>query len=80
MRTGVTNDAVAERMRSILAAQQPVIARVSDDPRDGHPRCAAPRRGTGLKVLEQGIDTGTAEGRVMFGMLSVRAEFQRELM
>jgi DNA invertase Pin-like site-specific DNA recombinase len=30
-------------------------------------------------VLEQGIDTSTAEGRAMFGMLSVLAELQREL-
>ncbi|MFC9553814.1 recombinase family protein [Rhodococcus sp. NPDC056960] len=30
-------------------------------------------------MLEQGIDTATAEGRAMFGMLSVLAEFQREL-
>ncbi|MGV9336651.1 recombinase family protein [Nocardia sp. NPDC003726] len=36
-------------------------------------------RGIGLKVIEQGIDTDTAEGRAMFGMLSVLAEFQREL-
>ncbi|BAH48278.1 recombinase family protein [Rhodococcus opacus] len=36
-------------------------------------------RGIGLKVLEQGIDTATAEGRAMFGTLSVLAEFQREL-
>ena len=36
-------------------------------------------RGVGLRVLEQGIDTTTAEGRAMFGMLSVLAEFQREL-
>lgn len=36
-------------------------------------------RGIGLKVLEQGIDTATAEGRAMFGMLSVLAELQREL-
>ena len=36
-------------------------------------------RGIELKVLEQGIDTSTAEGRAMFGMLSVLAEFQREL-
>jgi DNA invertase Pin-like site-specific DNA recombinase len=35
--------------------------------------------GVGLKVTEQGIDTATAEGRAMFGMLSVLAEFQREL-
>lgn len=34
-------------------------------------------REVGLKVSEQGIDT--AEGRAMFGMLSVLAEFQREL-
>jgi hypothetical protein len=31
-------------------------------------------------VLEQGIDTATAEGRAMFGTLSVLAEFQRELL
>lgn len=36
-------------------------------------------RGIELKVLEQGIDSSTAEGRAMFGMLSVLAEFQREL-
>ncbi|MDJ0362220.1 recombinase family protein [Rhodococcus sp. H29-C3] len=36
-------------------------------------------KGVGLKVLEQGIDTATAEGRAMFGMLSVLAELQREL-
>jgi len=36
-------------------------------------------RGVGLQVVEQGIDTGTAEGRAMFGMLSVLAELQREL-
>lgn len=36
-------------------------------------------REVGLKVIEQGIDTATAEGRAMFGMLSVLAEFQREL-
>src|SRR3954452_11348117 len=36
-------------------------------------------RGGGLQVLEQGIDTTTAEGRGMFGMLSVLAELQREL-
>ena len=35
--------------------------------------------GVGLRVLEQGIDTTTAEGRAMFGMLSVLAELQREL-
>lgn len=36
-------------------------------------------RGVGLHVIEQGIDTTTAEGRAMFGMLSVVAELQREL-
>src|SRR5664279_2072574 len=36
-------------------------------------------RGVGLRVLEQGIDTPTAEGRAMYGMLSVLAELQREL-
>ena len=35
--------------------------------------------GIGLKVTEQGIDTTTIEGRAMFGMLSVLAELQREL-
>ncbi len=30
-------------------------------------------------MIEQGIDTTTAEGRAMFGMLSVLAELQREL-
>ena len=36
-------------------------------------------RGVGLRVLEQGIDTSTAEGRAMYGMLSLLAELQREL-
>jgi DNA invertase Pin-like site-specific DNA recombinase len=36
-------------------------------------------RGIGLHVTEQGIDTSTMEGRAMFGMLSVLAELQREL-
>lgn len=36
-------------------------------------------RGVGLHVIEQGIDTGTAEGRAMYGMLSVLAEYQHEL-
>jgi DNA invertase Pin-like site-specific DNA recombinase len=36
-------------------------------------------RGVGLHVLEQGIDTATSEGRAMFGMLSVLAELQRDL-
>jgi DNA invertase Pin-like site-specific DNA recombinase len=36
-------------------------------------------RGIELRVLEQGIDTTTAEGRAMYGMLSVLAELQREL-
>lgn len=31
-------------------------------------------REIGLHVVEQGIDTSTAEGRAMFGMLSVLAE------
>lgn len=34
-------------------------------------------RGVGLRVLEKGIDTTTAEGRAMFGMLSVLAELQK---
>jgi DNA invertase Pin-like site-specific DNA recombinase len=36
-------------------------------------------RSIGLHVIEQGIDTTTPEGRAMFGMLSVLAEYQREL-
>jgi DNA invertase Pin-like site-specific DNA recombinase len=36
-------------------------------------------RSIGLHVVEQGIDTATMEGRAMFGMLSVLAELQREL-
>ena len=36
-------------------------------------------RGVELHVIEQGIDTATAEGRAMFGMLSVLAESKREL-
>lgn len=36
------------------------------------------QRDVGLHVPEQGIDTATAEGRAMFGMLSVLAELQRE--
>jgi len=36
-------------------------------------------RGVGLHVIEQSVDTTTAEGRAMFGMLSVLAELQREL-
>ena len=36
-------------------------------------------RGIGLHVIEQGIDTQTVKGRAMFGMLSVLAELQREL-
>ncbi len=36
-------------------------------------------RGIGLHVIGQGIDTATMEGRAMFGMLSVLAELQREL-
>ncbi len=36
-------------------------------------------RGSGSRFSRQGIDTATAEGRAMFGMLSVLAEFQREL-
>jgi DNA invertase Pin-like site-specific DNA recombinase len=36
-------------------------------------------RGVGLHIIEQGIDSSTPEGRAMFGMLGVMAEFQREL-
>lgn len=37
------------------------------------------QRGIGLHIIEQGIDSSTPEGRAMFGMLGVMAEFQREL-
>jgi DNA invertase Pin-like site-specific DNA recombinase len=36
-------------------------------------------RQIGLHVIEQGIDTSTMEGRAVFGMPSVLAEVQREL-
>lgn len=36
-------------------------------------------RGIGLRVIEQGIDTSTAEGRAMFGMLSVLAVISSSL-
>lgn len=36
-------------------------------------------RGVHLWVTEQGIDTRTPEGRAMYGMFAVFAEFQREL-
>lgn len=36
-------------------------------------------RGIGLHVIEQGIDTAAMESRALFGMLSVLAELQREL-
>lgn len=37
------------------------------------------RNNVELKVTEQGVDTSTPEGRAMFGMLAVMAEFQRDL-
>lgn len=36
-------------------------------------------RSIGLHIIEQGIDSSTPEGRAMFGMLGVMAEFQRDL-
>lgn len=36
-------------------------------------------KGVQLRCTEQGVDTTTIEGRMMFGMLAVLAEFQREL-
>jgi DNA invertase Pin-like site-specific DNA recombinase len=36
-------------------------------------------RGVELHVIEQDTDTATAEGRALFGMLSVLSELQREL-
>lgn len=37
------------------------------------------REGIRFRFLEQGIDTTTAEGRMMFRMLAAVAEFQRDL-
>lgn len=36
-------------------------------------------RGCALEALEQGLNTGTSTGRLMFGLLSVVAEFERAL-
>lgn len=36
-------------------------------------------KGVGLRILEQPIDTTTAEGRLFFGMLGAIAEFETEL-
>ncbi len=36
-------------------------------------------RGIGLRVLDQGIDTGTPGGRLFFHMLSAMAEFEHDL-
>ncbi|MDJ0358222.1 recombinase family protein [Paenarthrobacter sp. PH39-S1] len=63
-------DATARRSRSEIVAFCYESSPSAPDLRE---------RGVGLRVLEQGIDTTTAEGRAMFGMLSVLAEFQREL-
>ncbi|MHA6801790.1 recombinase family protein [Bounagaea algeriensis] len=37
------------------------------------------RRGVAFRFLEQGIDTTTAEGRMLYRMLAAVAEFQRDL-
>jgi DNA invertase Pin-like site-specific DNA recombinase len=37
------------------------------------------RKGVALRVLDQAIDTTTAEGRLMFGMLGAFAEFENDL-
>jgi hypothetical protein len=57
------------------------IPRERDRQPGGEPDRPRPplRRGVGLHVIEQGIDTTTVEGRAMFGMLSVLAGLQREL-
>lgn len=36
-------------------------------------------RGVGLRSLSDGVDTGTAAGRLLYGLLSSIAEFEREL-
>lgn len=38
------------------------------------------RRGIGLQVLSQGIDTTTPSGRLLFHMLAAIAEFERDLL
>ena len=37
------------------------------------------RKGVALRVLDQGLDTGTAEGRMLFTMLSAIAEFEADI-
>ena len=37
------------------------------------------RKGVAFRVLDQAIDTTTAEGRLMFGMLGAFAEFENDL-
>ncbi|MCD2135662.1 recombinase family protein [Rhodococcus qingshengii] len=44
-----------------------------------HSRRRVTRARDRIESLEQGIDTATAEGRAMFGMLSVLEELHREL-
>ncbi|WP_447939675.1 recombinase family protein [Pseudoxanthomonas mexicana] len=37
------------------------------------------QKGVSLRVLDQGLDTGTAEGKLMFNLLGAFAEFEAEI-
>lgn len=37
------------------------------------------KKGVALRVLDQGIDTGTSEGRLMFSLLGAFAEFEADI-
>jgi DNA invertase Pin-like site-specific DNA recombinase len=56
------------------------LDRLARSLRDLHTICARlDEMGAGLKVLEQPIDTTTAEGRLFFNMLGAFAEFETDL-
>jgi DNA invertase Pin-like site-specific DNA recombinase len=37
------------------------------------------KKGVALKVLDQAIETGTSEGRLMFSLLASFAEFENDI-